>query len=177
MIHNDHVNLIQKAVQIQDGVWADFGSGWGAFTLALRDLGGKNLEIFSIDKNKYSLAEQKTYFKNRFPITNIQFLEQDFTEKMDLPPLDGILMANSLHYIEDQLSFLRQIKTYLKPSGKLVVVEYETDKINAWIPYPLSHDTFAKISKNAGFLKSSLLEIKELDGLNMYCAEVYVNGA
>lgn len=172
MIHNDHVNLIRKAVQHQSGVWADFGSGWGAFTLALRDLGGKELEIFSIDKNKYSLAEQKTYFKNRFPMTTIQFLEQDFTKNLELPKLDGILMANSLHYIEDRIELLKKIKSYLKPTGKLVIVEYNTDVSNAWLPYPMTFESFSKISKKAGFKQPILLERVELKDLNIYSAEV-----
>ena len=37
MDHTDHVNLIRAGVST-GGVWADFGSGGGAFTLALADV-------------------------------------------------------------------------------------------------------------------------------------------
>ena len=37
MDHTDHVNLLRDAVGL-GGTWADFGSGTGAFTLALAEL-------------------------------------------------------------------------------------------------------------------------------------------
>jgi len=38
MDHRDHVNLLRGGVQTPSGLWADFGSGAGAFTLALAEL-------------------------------------------------------------------------------------------------------------------------------------------
>ena len=38
MDHNDHVLLLAKGIPTQGGVWADLGSGAGAFTLALADV-------------------------------------------------------------------------------------------------------------------------------------------
>ena len=38
MDHNDHVNLLRPADLNRGGLWADFGAGSGAFTLALREL-------------------------------------------------------------------------------------------------------------------------------------------
>ena len=40
MIHSDHVRLLRDGVPQAGGVWADIGSGGGAFTLALADLLG-----------------------------------------------------------------------------------------------------------------------------------------
>jgi hypothetical protein len=38
MDHPDHVNLLKPADLPFGGIWADFGAGSGAFTLALRVL-------------------------------------------------------------------------------------------------------------------------------------------
>ena len=46
MNHEDHVRLLRKGIVEPGGVWADFGSGAGAFTLALADLLGT--EVLSI---------------------------------------------------------------------------------------------------------------------------------
>ena len=43
----------------QGGTWADFGSGTGAFTLALADLIGPQGSIYSVDKDRGSLREQR----------------------------------------------------------------------------------------------------------------------
>jgi ubiquinone/menaquinone biosynthesis C-methylase UbiE len=170
MIHNDHVHLIQKAISPGKQVWADLGCGWGAFTLALRDVGGNEIEIYAIDQDTNALEELEHNFKERFADSTIHILKGDFA-KLDLPLLDGILMANSLHYIEDQLNFLSNIKSYLKPNGKLVLVEYSTDQPNTWIPYPLSFNTFKEIAAKAGFSNIKQLHYKKLDWIDMYSAE------
>lgn len=56
MNHCDHIKLIQKGIEAKGGIWADLGSGSGAFTLALRDVTGANVKIFSIDQDKTSLS-------------------------------------------------------------------------------------------------------------------------
>lgn len=157
MVHEDHVRLISKAVLRGPGVWADLGSGEGAFTLALRDLGGEEVEIYSVDKDEHSLDKQKRAFAEMFPETAINFLHADFTGSLDLPPLDGVLMANSLHYIKDHVGFLRHLRDYLKPGGKLVLVEYNVDHGNIWVPYPLSFATFKQQAEAAGFQDVRLL--------------------
>jgi len=151
MVHNDHVNLIKKAIDHPGGIWADFGSGDGAFTLALRDLAGPDVQIYSVDRDQRRMQTQKETFEEMFPGTDIQFFHEDFTNPLKLPQLDGILMANSLHYVEEQVPFLRFIREYLKPSGKLVLVEYNADSGNIWVPYPLSFNKFQKIAQKAGF--------------------------
>jgi ubiquinone/menaquinone biosynthesis C-methylase UbiE len=153
MVHRDHVNLIKNALA-PGGVWADFGSGDGAFTLALADVAGKDAEIYSVDKDQGRLQNQKRNFEEMFPNWHIRFLHADFTKPLDLPQLDGVLMANSLHYVKEQVPFLQFIRGYLKPSGKVIVVEYNTDSGNTWVPYPLSFRTFQKIAHDAGFSRS-----------------------
>lgn len=67
-------------------------------------------------------------------------------------------MANSLHYVKYHVFFLKRVNHYLKPRGKLVLVEYSIDEGNQWVPYPLSFTTFEKEAKEAGFAKVELLE-------------------
>lgn len=158
MTHEEHKNLIRKAIPKRGGVWADFGSGDGAFTLALRDLAGDDVQIYSIDKDEERLEIQKGEFERMFPDSKIQFVATDFTKPLNLPSLDGLIMANSLHYVKEQKAFLIDLQKYFKPHGKLVLVEYNIDKGNPWVPYPLSYSSFEKVAKEAGFIKTELLE-------------------
>ena len=59
MNHTDHVSLLRGGVATPDGVWADLGSGAGAFTLALADLLGATGAIYSVDQDASALAVQK----------------------------------------------------------------------------------------------------------------------
>jgi ubiquinone/menaquinone biosynthesis C-methylase UbiE len=157
MNHKDHVSLIEKAIRKPGGVWAYLGAGSGAFTLALRDIGGEKIEIYSVDKYLPSLEMQKEQFEQQFPYTHIHYLHIDFTEELPLPQLDGILMANSLHFLKNQDRFLRKIRNYLKPEGTLLLVEYNASQGNTWVPYPVSFKKFEELAADTGFTKPTLL--------------------
>src|SRR5688500_2821155 len=118
MNHQDHVRLIRGGIETSGGVWADLGSGEGAFTLALRDVAGPDVEIVSIDQDRRSLRVQQDAFARHFPGSRVEFVQADFTGPLDLPPLDGIVAANSLHYVREKTALLRRLRGYLKPTGR-----------------------------------------------------------
>jgi SAM-dependent methyltransferase len=152
MNHADHVQLITAGVAPdRDGVWADFGAGSGAFTLALRDLAGPNVEIVAVDTDRSALRDLRAAMERRFPGTNLRLLAADFTRPLDLPPLDGIMAANAIHFVRDQAALLRIWRGYLQPDGRLIVVEYDADDGNRWVPYPLSFRRLRAVAASAGF--------------------------
>jgi SAM-dependent methyltransferase len=158
MEHTDHVNLLRPARLDQGGTWADFGAGSGAFTLALSELLGLHAEIYAIDKDRGGLAKLEQLHRARFGTSqNIHTIRADFTGALSLPPLDGILMANSLHFYRDKEKVLRHIRKYLKWNGALLLVEYNVDSGNPWVPYPLSFETFQSLAPQAGFSEPDLL--------------------
>src|SRR5512143_2162828 len=113
MNHTDHVALLREGIEQPGGVWADLGSGTGAFTLALADLIGPTGKIYSIDKDKRSLKEQEKAMRTNFPTTTVEYVTSDFTRRLDLPQLDGIIMANSLHFVRHKDPVLQLIRSYL----------------------------------------------------------------
>jgi ubiquinone/menaquinone biosynthesis C-methylase UbiE len=155
--HNDHVNLLRPGISQSGGTWADFGSGSGAFTLALRELVGADAQIFSIDKDGARLREQERAFREMFPASRVQFLRADFTHALSLPPLDGIVMANALHFFKNKIEVLEHVRACLKSRGVLLLVEYNVDKGNLWVPHPLSFETFRALAPRAGFDTPRLL--------------------
>lgn len=157
MNHKDHVTLLQKGVPGQGGIWADLGSGTGAFTLALADLIGPTGQIYSIDKDQRALKEQERAIRASFPATSARYITGDFTRRLDLPPLDGIVMANSLHFVRHKDPVLQLIRGYLRPGGRFILVEYNADRGNMWVPYPLSYGTWELLSRQNGFTQTQLL--------------------
>lgn len=51
--------------------------------------------------------------------------------------VDGILMANSLHYVDEPLEFLRRCLSAMRRQ-RLLLVEYDTERANRWVPHPIS---------------------------------------
>ncbi len=158
MDHNDHVRLLRKGIGEIGGVWADLGSGSGAFTLALADLLGPSASIYSVDKDQGVLRQQERELSSRFPQVTVQYLRADFTRPLDLPLLDGAVMANSLHFVREKAAALQQIHRYLKPGARLLLVEYNVDQGNMWVPYPLSFPTWQKLAGQNGFIHTTMLE-------------------
>ena len=158
MDHNDHVNLLRPASLPQGGIYADFGAGNGAFTLALRELVGLDATIYAVDKDRSALRELENFHRARFDSSrNLIPLNEDFSRPLNLPPLDGIVMANSLHFFKDKDNILRHARGFLKPDGALVVIEYNVDSGNMWVPYPLSFETFHALATRADFTEPRLL--------------------
>jgi ubiquinone/menaquinone biosynthesis C-methylase UbiE len=166
MDHTDHVNLLKPANLLSGGTWADFGAGSGAFTLALRELIGPAATIYAVDKDRGALKRLEAAHRQRFSLTDHLIpLNQDFSRPLDvstsstrrLPPLDGILMANSLHYFKDQEKVLRHVHGFLKPDGALLLVEYNVDSGNLWVPHPFSFKTYRLLATRAGFSEPRLL--------------------
>ena len=158
MDHADHVNLLRPANLPQGGTWADFGAGAGAFTLALRELVGPHAEIYAIDKDRRGFNDLEKAHREKFTTAqNVHTMRADFSGMLSLPPLDGIVMANSLHYIRDKERILRHVRSFLKMNGVLLLVEYNVDSGNVWVPYPLSFETYRALAPRAGFSEARLL--------------------
>ncbi len=158
MNHQDHVRLLRKGVPEAGGVWADLGCGEGAFTLALADLIGPTGTIYAVDKNAGALRQLEQTMRSMFPAITLVCLSADFTRPLDLPSLDGLVMANSLHYVRKKDALLQRVQGYLRPGGRLLLVEYNADVGNPWVPYPLSYESWSGLASRNGFTQTQLLE-------------------
>jgi len=156
--HNDHVNLLRPANLLRGGTYADFGAGSGAFTLALREIIGLDGTIYAVDKNRASLNELESAHRARFDTTDrLILLAKDFSRPLEIPPLDGIVLANSLHFFRNKEKILHLVCEYLKPNGVIIIVEYNVDSGNLWVPYPFTFTTFQLLALRSGFTEPRLL--------------------
>jgi ubiquinone/menaquinone biosynthesis C-methylase UbiE len=173
MEHREHVELLRPARIPSGGVWADLGAGSGAFTLALRELAGPEVEIHAVDKDRSRLHELERNYRDRFGETaHLHLLAADFSRQLDLPALDGVLMANSLHFFRRKEPVLAMVHSMLKPGGMFVLVEYNVDRGNLWVPYPLSFESFRELAQRSGFSEPRLLATRPSSFLReFYSAE------
>jgi ubiquinone/menaquinone biosynthesis C-methylase UbiE len=172
MEHEEHMALIRPG--IRGNVWAEFGSGRGAFVLALAEILGSDGRIFSIDRDPSALHKQKELLQVRFPQAPITYLHADFTHPLQLPRLDGILLANALHFVPyaHQVNVIRQARSYLRPGGSLVLVEYDSERGNMWVPYPFKYARWEEMAAQAGFSATRQLSYRPGSFLRgMYSAE------
>lgn len=169
MNHSEVLHLIGNGV-IQSALpetWADLGCGSGTFTLALADLLAAGSKIIGIDNSMQNLPKSVNNVE-------IRFQKADFeNDELLLPPLDGIMMANSLHYVKDKISFIRKIEQSLKTQKVFLIVEYNTLKPNHWVPYPISFSNLVELFSGLNYLRiDKLAEVKSNYGGAMYSAIV-----
>ena len=148
MDHADHARLLREGVT-RGGTWADLGAGTGAFTLALAELVGPSGEIVAIDRDRGALRELERAIRPGG--ATVRTLGADFTKPVALDSLDGVVMANSLHFVRDKSPVLALVHTMLKPSGRLLLVEYDTDNGNPYVPHPLSFEMWRALADASGF--------------------------
>jgi ubiquinone/menaquinone biosynthesis C-methylase UbiE len=155
-------DLIAPGIAGRGGVWADLGSGTGIFTLELRELLGPQCTIYSIDRNGHDLDRQRRAFAERFPGSDVHYLRADFTKPLDLPQLDGIVIANALHYVhfKDQAAVLDRLCGYLRwPGGRFIIVEYNATSGNPWVPYPIDIEAFKLLASQVGLTDPVVLAV------------------
>jgi ubiquinone/menaquinone biosynthesis C-methylase UbiE len=157
MHHQDHVCLIREGITVPGGVWAELGSGSGAFTLALADLLGPGASIYSIDRDSRALRNQASLMRTHFPSVQMEYRVADFTRPLSFPPLDGLLMANSLHYVRQKGPVLDLVHTYLRPAGRFLLIEYNAACGNIWVPHPLTYSAWEALVRQHGFPHTHLL--------------------
>ena len=162
------VGLIEHELFQSDlaNVWADLGCGSGLFTRALARILPDGSVVHALDKNFNPLKQ----IPDTFDGSKIKKHLSDFT-KFDLPlnNLDGILMANSLHFVSNKNRLIDKIKNQLGSHGVFLIVEYERSFPSPWVPYPI---TYGKAK--ALFMENDFVSIRKLNELpSQYGGAIY----
>lgn len=150
MQHADAVRLLEGGLTADPLplAWADLGCGDGVFTRALADLLPGGSHVHAIDRDRHALRN----LDRVHPRVTITTHALDLTvDAWPFERVDGILMANALHYVADQPGLLARCRSHLADGGRLVLVEYDTDRADRWVPYPLPRRRALELLENAGF--------------------------
>ncbi|WP_263357662.1 class I SAM-dependent methyltransferase [Acidicapsa ligni] len=124
--------------------WCDLGSGTGTFTLALASLLVPGSTIHAVDWDPQALEQIPEQHNG----VNIRKIAGDMaSSSLRLPPVDGVLLANSLHFIREQPQFLTKLLTV---TNCFLIVEYERSKPNRWGPYPVAFGKLRQLCSDAG---------------------------
>jgi ubiquinone/menaquinone biosynthesis C-methylase UbiE len=156
--HADHVGLIRNGVTGTGRRWLELGAGRGAFTLALADLLGPGAEIVAVDRDAGDLATLTSNMNRQFPAVRLKTVVADFSLALPVEPVfDGLLAANALHFVRDPAAVIANVRPLLRPGARVVVVEYDSDSGNPWVPFPFSFRTWQGIASGIGLLETRLI--------------------
>jgi ubiquinone/menaquinone biosynthesis C-methylase UbiE len=134
--------------------WADLGCGDGTFTVALASLLAPGSTIHAMDRDSSVLREVPSAHNG----VRIRTHVGDFTHPMwPFAEVDGILMANSLHYVDDQAAFIAGCERHMKESRRFLIVEYDSDESSPWVPYPVNRATLTSLFTRVGLCSIEFL--------------------
>jgi 2-polyprenyl-3-methyl-5-hydroxy-6-metoxy-1,4-benzoquinol methylase len=143
------LRLIEKGIGKVNGpqAWADFGAGKGLFTHALSNVLNRGSIIYALDRDSAALRSIKA---TRSDVT-IHKMKKDFIhDTLTLPLLDGIIIANALHFVAQPKQLLQALKDNLKGHARMIVVEYDMSMASPWVPYPVSYLSLQKLAAGLG---------------------------
>jgi len=119
---------IIEAIGLKPGqVVADIGSGGGYFTLRFAKIVGEAGKVYAVDTDKKFLEFVNNNAKQKGLNNIVTVLAKD---KLELPKesLDFVFMRNVTHHISNRVSYFKSLKKFLKPYGKVVIIEYKKGK-------------------------------------------------
>lgn len=135
-------------------VVADIGSGGGYFTMRFAEEVGLDGRVYAADKNEKFLD----YIKNQArknQMTNVKTVLVD-ENGLKLPEngCDIIFLRNVVHHIEDRKSYFANLKRFLKPEGRVVIIDYKKRKTMnfiSWMGHYVEEDDIKQTMRNAGY--------------------------
>lgn len=132
----------------------DLGCGQGLFTRALASLlpAGSSIEAWDTDRSAIA------GLPHHQGLVTIRPRETDFLHTPLPRELDGILIANALHFVADQRKWVKVMYDALAPGGSLVIAEYDTDTpVPTWVPHPIGQKRAIALLKDTGFGHMAML--------------------
>src|SRR5829696_200540 len=99
---DEAARFIGPAVHAAGGTWADLGAGSGTFTRALASLLGTDGHVLAVERDPARARElERVAGERRSRGATVDVVRADFTRPLALPLLDGVLLANALHFVPE----------------------------------------------------------------------------
>jgi arsenite methyltransferase len=124
----DPKNKPDKIIELMDlkpgQIIADIGSGGGYFSLRFAEITGVEGKVYVVDINPDFLQFIESSAEEKGLGNIVTVLTED---KLDLPEscLDFVFMRNVTHHISNRTEYFKNLKRFLKSSGRIVIIEYE----------------------------------------------------
>lgn len=120
---------------MKDKTVADIGAGSGFFTFRLLQQAKKVIAV-DIDREpleKMRLLSQKldTSISNKLEIRHAKPSDPELGPKS----VDIVFLSNTYMYIQDRVTYLKILKKYLRPSARILIIDYKRKNIPFGPPF------------------------------------------
>jgi cyclopropane fatty-acyl-phospholipid synthase-like methyltransferase len=102
---------------------ADIGAGSGLFARAMAAVVGDDGVVYAVDLDSGLLAHIDEMAAED-GLTNIHTVPARPDDPLIPQPVDVITMFETLHHVQNRPAYLRKLREYLKPEGRLAIVDF-----------------------------------------------------
>jgi ubiquinone/menaquinone biosynthesis C-methylase UbiE len=119
------IDDVVAALKLRPGdMVADLGAGTGPFVVPFARAVTPKGKVFAVDIDKgfFPLIASKT---KQAGVANVETVLGEFTDpKLPTTDIDVAFMHDVLHHVEDRAAYLGNLVKYLKPTARVVVIDY-----------------------------------------------------
>lgn len=113
-----------RSLELRPGmVVADLGSGTGYFTHRLAEAVGEGGRVYAVDINRELLNEVEQMVKAK-NLANVQLVLADEYDPKLPETVDLIFSTNVYHHLKDRAAYFENAKRYLKPGGRVAILDF-----------------------------------------------------
>jgi len=140
---------------------ADIGAGPGLFEVPMAKAVAPQGKIYAveIDEGFFADINKKTTAAR---VTNVQTVLGKYTDpNLPVRNMDVALFHDVLHHIQDRAGYLKTMAGYMKPTGRIVVVDFESGQVHPDNPeMQVSREQAGKLMADAGY--------KQVDDIKLF---------
>lgn len=149
------VDQVVSTLKLQPGQKvADLGSGSGLFTRPMAKAVGSTGVVYAIDIEEGLLRVVERSAKAD-GLTNVKTIEADANDPRVPEPVDLIFICDTLHHLpKPQAEYLKGIRKYLKPGGRVAVIDFQRNWPAGHEPLQFTTDDVEQWMTSAGFTRA-----------------------
>lgn len=139
--HDQKPAQVVDALELKPGMHvADLGAGSGYFTRRFVEAVGETGKVYVIDVEPEALKyveESLIRMHRRFEAEFI--LARPDNPKIPVESVDLIFVCDTYHHLEDRADYFRNVKTSLKPGGRIALIDFYHDERSGDLDFPKRH--------------------------------------
>jgi ubiquinone/menaquinone biosynthesis C-methylase UbiE len=115
-----------EALKLKPGTLvADIGAGTGVFSIPLARAVRPGGKLYAVEVDEKLLAHIVEVGTEQ-GVTNIEAVFAEYHDPLLPPGVDLAFIHDVLHHIQDRDTYLKNLAGYLKPGGRIAVIDFKT---------------------------------------------------
>jgi len=160
---------IMDSIEVKPGmIIGEAGAGQGYFTFYLAQRVGEKGKVYANDISKSSLNDIQSRLKRENISNIITVLGETEDPLFPQKNLDMIVMVYVLHMLEKPLEFMENLKKYMKPETRLVIIERNTNTERAHYPAFMTKKQILDLIEKTDYKLERILTFLPRDAIYIY---------